>query len=156
MEHEEVVVSKDKKLTFRKYASIENSYLDKFIESIINQGHTDNNAQWVALEKSKSLTCNLINFIFIIFLFLNYKLMELIMVVLVHGANFSFITNGEEIHCAKRSGFVEPGEEFHNHHLLLENYRERILKVYASLKEMYPELHEIAIYGEIFGGKRRW
>jgi hypothetical protein len=53
MEEQQIVQSSDKKLTFRKYASIENSYLDKFIESIINQGHTDNNAQWVALEKSK-------------------------------------------------------------------------------------------------------
>jgi Rnl2 family RNA ligase len=121
MEEQQIVQSSDKKLTFRKYASIENSYLDKFIESIINQGHTDNNAQWVALEK-------------------------------IHGANFSFITNGEEINCAKRTGFVEADEVFHNHHLVLENHREKILKVYAALKEKYPELYEVAIYGELFGG----
>jgi hypothetical protein len=28
------------------------------------------------------------------------------------------------------------------------------LKVYAALKEKYPELYEVAIYGELFGGKQ--
>jgi hypothetical protein len=50
----EVVEISDGKVTFRRFSSIENSYSDKFIESIINQGHADNNAQWVALEKSKA------------------------------------------------------------------------------------------------------
>lgn len=153
MEEQQIVQSNDKKLTFRKYASIENSYLDKFIESIINQGHTDNNAQWVALEKSKWTIKKLLKLNWYWFKLIREDC-ELIISIAVHGANFSFITNGEEINCAKRTGFVEADEVFHNHHLVLENHREKILKVYAALKEKYPELYEVAIYGELFGGKQ--
>ncbi len=70
----------------------------------------------------------------------------------VHGANFSFITNGETIEVAKRSGKITPEEKFNNYQYVLAKYEEAIQKLYVLVKEAYPKTEFISVFGELFGG----
>ncbi|MCB9226304.1 MAG: RNA ligase, Rnl2 family [Chitinophagales bacterium] len=70
----------------------------------------------------------------------------------VHGANFSFITDGNEILCAKRSGFLAKDEQFYNYQYVLKNHKERILKLFKKVKKIYKNIETISIFGELFGG----
>jgi len=70
----------------------------------------------------------------------------------VHGANFSFFTDGKEIKIAKRTAFIEKGEKFYNAHQILERYRKNVIDVFEKVKTIYPDLETVVIYGELFGG----
>ncbi|WP_054510551.1 RNA ligase, Rnl2 family [Chryseobacterium sp. ERMR1:04] len=70
----------------------------------------------------------------------------------VHGANFSFFTDGKEIKIAKRTAFIEKDEKFYNAHKILEHYRENVIEVFQKVKNIYPDLETVVIYGELFGG----
>jgi Rnl2 family RNA ligase len=70
----------------------------------------------------------------------------------VHGANFSFFTDGKEIKIAKRTSFIEKDEKFYNAHQILERYRENVINVFEKVKTMYPNVETVVIYGELFGG----
>lgn len=71
----------------------------------------------------------------------------------VHGANCSFITDGQTVQFAKRTGLVEAGEKFYNYEELLEKYKERVIGLYYLIKEKYTDTESVSIYGEMFGGK---
>lgn len=70
----------------------------------------------------------------------------------VHGANFSFYTDGREIKIAKRTAFIEKKDKFFNAHQVLEAYKEKVIKVFGKVKTLYPEVETVVIYGELFGG----
>ncbi|AKK73206.1 hypothetical protein OK18_11830 [Chryseobacterium gallinarum] len=70
----------------------------------------------------------------------------------VHGANFSFFTNGKEIKIAKRTAFITKDEKFFNAHQILERYRKNVLEVFRKVKAIYPDAETVVIYGELFGG----
>lgn len=70
----------------------------------------------------------------------------------VHGANFSFFTEGKEIKIAKRTDFIEKDEKFFNAHKILERYRKNVIDVFEKVKTIYPDLETVVIYGELFGG----
>lgn len=70
----------------------------------------------------------------------------------VHGANFSFFTDGKEIKIAKRTAFIEKDEKFYNAHQILERYRKNVIDVFEKVKTIYPDLETVVIYGELFGG----
>ncbi|SHL86840.1 RNA ligase, Rnl2 family [Chryseobacterium carnipullorum] len=70
----------------------------------------------------------------------------------VHGANFSFFTDGKEIKIAKRTAFIEKDEKFYNAHHILERYRTNVIDVFQKVKTIHPELETVVIYGELFGG----
>ena len=70
----------------------------------------------------------------------------------VHGSNCSFLCDGEQIQFAKRTAVVAEGEDFYQWQELVGRYRERIFKVYQILKERFPALLSIIVYGELFGG----
>ncbi|AZA79337.1 RNA ligase, Rnl2 family [Chryseobacterium sp. G0186] len=70
----------------------------------------------------------------------------------VHGANFSFFTDGKEIKIAKRTAFIEKDEKFYNAHQILERYRKNVIKVFQKVKTIYPNVETVVIYGELFGG----
>ncbi len=70
----------------------------------------------------------------------------------VHGANFSFFTDGKEIKIAKRTAFIEKDEKFYNAHHILERYRTNVIDVFQKVKTIHPELETVVIYGEVFGG----
>lgn len=70
----------------------------------------------------------------------------------VHGANFSFFTDGKEIKIAKRTAFIEKDEKFFNAHQMLERYRKNVMAVFQKVKTMHPDVETVVIYGELFGG----
>lgn len=70
----------------------------------------------------------------------------------VHGANFSFFTNGKEIKIAKRTAFIEKDEKFYNAHQILERYQKNVITVFEKVKTIYPDTETVVIYGELFGG----
>ena len=70
----------------------------------------------------------------------------------VHGANFSFFTDGKEIKIAKRTAFIEKDEKFYNAHQMLERYRKNVIDLFEKVKTIHPNLETVVIYGELFGG----
>lgn len=105
-------------MEFKKYNSIENSYQDDFINSIIEQGF--GNLEYIVQEK-------------------------------VHGANISFITDGQNIFSAKRTEPILDSENFYNSKLVLSNYKDKIFNLYqTALKDFSTKT--VTIFGELFGG----
>lgn len=70
----------------------------------------------------------------------------------VHGANFSFFTDGKEIKIAKRTAFIEKEEKFFNAHQVMKLYKEKVIEAFGKVKTLYPEVETVVIYGELFGG----
>lgn len=71
----------------------------------------------------------------------------------VHGANFSFQTDGNEIRIAKRTDFIQPDEIFFNGQQILEKYRSNVLYLFEELKSLFPSMQKMVVFGEIFGGE---
>lgn len=105
-------------MEFKKYNSIENSYQEDFINSIIEQGFGD--LEYVVQEK-------------------------------VHGANLSFITDGQNILSAKRTELILDSEEFYNSKFVLSNYKDKILNLHKAIS-VNIDTETVTIFGEIFGG----
>lgn len=105
-------------MEFKKYNSIENSYQDDFLSSIIGQGF--GNLEYLVQEK-------------------------------VHGANLSFITDGQQILLAKRTELIVDNEDFYNAGFVLEKYKDKILALYIDLENQF-HANTVTIFGEIFGG----
>ena len=82
-----------------------------------------------------------------------YDKLEWVATNKIHGANFTFYTDGEYIQCASKNGILEEGDKFFNYTKLLERYRNTILETYKSvaLSSNVP-IHQVSIYGEYFGG----
>jgi uncharacterized protein YlbG (UPF0298 family) len=70
----------------------------------------------------------------------------------IHGANFSFITDGIEIITAKRSGIISEKEKFFNSTAISKKYLDDILTLYHVIKKTNPETTTVQVFGEIFGG----
>jgi Rnl2 family RNA ligase len=70
----------------------------------------------------------------------------------VHGANFSFYTDGEMIKIAKRSDFILPDEVFYNAQTVAEKHFEKVFNAFEMVKVKFPETKFIIIFGELFGG----
>ncbi|MDR1973626.1 MAG: RNA ligase, Rnl2 family [Bacteroidales bacterium] len=70
----------------------------------------------------------------------------------VHGSNTCFVTDGQTVRFAKRSGYVEQGEKFYDYEELLERYTPKVISLFQRVKAKYPDLETLSIYGEMFGG----
>jgi len=70
----------------------------------------------------------------------------------IHGANFSFVTNGSAVMAAKRSGIISQHEHFFGYKTVYDKYEQDIIQLYHLLKEKNPHLSAIQVYGELFGG----
>ncbi len=70
----------------------------------------------------------------------------------VHGSNSSFLTNGETIEFGKRTAKVGEEENFYDHEELIGRYQDRIIKLFEKVKAKYPDITEVQVYGEFFGG----
>jgi len=69
----------------------------------------------------------------------------------VHGANLSFITDGQNILSAKRTELILDNEEFYNSKFVLTNYKSKILNLHKAISANI-ETKTVTIFGEIFGG----
>ena len=71
----------------------------------------------------------------------------------VHGANLSFITrDGKNFYVAKRTGLIEDGEKFYNYEKVFEDVKPQLEKLWKELKKDYPEMQQLNVFGELFGG----
>lgn len=71
----------------------------------------------------------------------------------VHGANTSFLCDGNEVKFAKRTSVLADGEKFYEYDELLEAYKERVLNLFRNVKARYPNITNISVFGEMFGGR---
>jgi Rnl2 family RNA ligase len=70
----------------------------------------------------------------------------------VHGANVCFLSDGQEVVSAKRTGFISADEKFYNIETVQEKYTPKILMLYNIISERFEKISHIAVYGELFGG----
>ncbi|WP_298517047.1 RNA ligase, Rnl2 family [uncultured Kordia sp.] len=70
----------------------------------------------------------------------------------VHGANFSFITDGNSIQVAKRTSVIAEDENFNNYNYVLNKYEKAIITLFKLVKKDFPETEIMTVFGEIFGG----
>lgn len=70
----------------------------------------------------------------------------------VHGANFSFWTDGQTIQCAKRTSFLNNETNFYNYASIQEKYTSSILNLYKAIQVTYPDLQVLTVFGELMGG----
>ncbi|AGF85515.1 ligase 2 [Moumouvirus goulette] len=77
---------------------------------------------------------------------------EWIVLEKIHGANFSFITNGKNICVAKRTAVISSDEYFYNYETIIEKYKEDILEIYKKITLSIKNIMSIQIFGELFGG----
>lgn len=69
----------------------------------------------------------------------------------VHGANFSFVYDGEEFRVAKKSSLIDSGGNFFNQQILVDKYKDAIISMYNDLQEE-NDFEVLTVYGETFGG----
>ena len=116
---------------FNKFPSLENTYRQKEIDQIVNQGLADQG--YIVTEKVHGS-----NFSFII-------------------TEESVITEnvGEvstvNIRCAKRTGLIEDGEKFFNYKPVLEKYRKGLEDLFKYHQDT-RNAKVITVFGELFGG----
>lgn len=79
--------------------------------------------------------------------------MEYVVQEKVHGSNTSFLCDGSEVRFAKRSGILDDGEQFYDYPKLIEAYRERVFRLFGQVKDKYPDVKQIQVHGEMFGGR---
>lgn len=70
----------------------------------------------------------------------------------VHGANTSFLCDGNEVKFAKRTSMLEDEEKFYDYPELLEAYKDKVLNLFARVKSQHSEVVTISVFGEMFGG----
>jgi RNA ligase. len=82
-----------------------------------------------------------------------YDSLQFVVQEKVHGANCCFVTDGETVQFAKRTGWVEAGEMFYSYEELVERYREKTIQLFHQVKKDYAEMTSLSIFGEMFGGR---
>jgi Rnl2 family RNA ligase len=71
----------------------------------------------------------------------------------IHGTNYSFLYNpSTDVIPCRRSGTLMSDPAFYNHLAIFNKYKNDIVIIYNKLKEIYPTLKQIQLYGELFGG----
>ncbi|MDR3218474.1 MAG: RNA ligase, Rnl2 family [Dysgonamonadaceae bacterium] len=70
----------------------------------------------------------------------------------VHGSNCCFVTDGQNVRFAKRTGFVEADEKFYDYEELFARYKDKIISLFRRVKSTYADLQSLSIFGEMFGG----
>lgn len=68
----------------------------------------------------------------------------------IHGANFSYWSDGEEVKVASRSQFVDAN--FMGANKAIERYMESAKKVANDIIKHYNVIEYVVIFGELFGG----
>ena len=71
----------------------------------------------------------------------------------VHGANTSFLCDGNDVCFAKRTAVLADNEKFYDYEQILADYRERVMALYADIKSNVEDIESISVFGELFGGR---
>lgn len=78
--------------------------------------------------------------------------LEFVAMEKIHGTNFSFICDGNEVFCCRRSDILKPHEKFFSHQIILKKYKSNIIKLFDEIKKFNNEIYQIQLYGELYGG----
>lgn len=70
----------------------------------------------------------------------------------VHGANTSFLCDGNEVKFAKRTSLLADDERFYDYPELLEAYKDKVMSLYSRVKSKHPAIVAVSVFGEMFGG----
>lgn len=70
----------------------------------------------------------------------------------VHGTNFCFIHDGNELVCAKRNSLLKPTDKFFNFQVIVLKHGDKVGELFKAFKEIEPEATKIKVYGEFYGG----
>jgi len=70
----------------------------------------------------------------------------------IHGANFCFVTDGDEVRCAKRKTLLADDEDFFGHRALQTRLAPAVRDVLTRAKARDPNASRVFVYGELFGG----
>nr|CAJ2466218.1 unnamed protein product [Leishmania braziliensis] len=75
----------------------------------------------------------------------------------VHGTNFAiYLLNESEVRFAKRSGIMDPNENFFGYHLLIDDFTAQVRALCELLKRKYGvtgRMGRVVLHGELFGAK---
>lgn len=71
----------------------------------------------------------------------------------VHGANTSFLCDGNDVSFAKRTSVLTGDEKFYDYEQILADYRERVIALYNDIKTRHEDIESISVFGELFGGR---
>lgn len=67
----------------------------------------------------------------------------------IHGTNFSFVTDGINVNCAKRSNFIGPTEQFFEYEQILSKYKNTVLNLFKLLGLQKGK--QLSVFGEYAG-----
>jgi len=87
----------------------------------------------------------------------NYENKTFIATEKLHGSNFSIYTDGKSIKCARRNGFLEENENFHQAQNIAENMKDNIFDLYKFVAENIDYTMEteedfvLILFGEVTG-----
>ena len=70
----------------------------------------------------------------------------------VHGANTSFLCDGENVRFAKRTSMLETEEMFYDYPELLERYKDKVVALAKDVLSRYEDVRSVNVFGEMFGG----
>ena len=70
----------------------------------------------------------------------------------VHGANTSFLCDGEKVRFAKRTSLLEAEEMFYDYPELLERYKDKVMALTKDVFSRYKNVRSVNVFGEMFGG----
>ena len=70
----------------------------------------------------------------------------------IHGAHFCMITDGTTLSCASRKQLLAPGETFFAYQRVTTRLESQVYELFRQVRALYPQMAELAIYGELFGG----
>lgn len=70
----------------------------------------------------------------------------------VHGANFSFLTDGKTVQCAKRTAMLSEEENFYGYQKVRDRLANKVIATFALVKQQHTDLQTLTIFGELFGG----
>merc|ERR1712178_150688 len=65
----------------------------------------------------------------------NYENKTFVATEKLHGSNFSIYTDGKSIKCARRNGFLEENENFHQAQNIAEKMKDKIFGLYRYVLE---------------------
>lgn len=71
----------------------------------------------------------------------------------IHGANFSIITDGDNLVCAKRSCILKTNENFFSYQKVIKRYEKNLKDTFKNIQVQFPNVKVIQIFGELFGGQ---
>lgn len=83
----------------------------------------------------------------------------------IHGANFSLTTDGKQVVCGRRNGYLDQDSSFYNFQKLLPELRPKILTLFEMIQKEnkkvtmegkeefeFSNIKVVRVFGEIFGG----